>query len=457
MKRTILRIAFLLAVSFFAFTQTPGQEQKNTASQQTLDSPRLAALKKELEQGNRSALERFWQEIKKSGAPLIEAIKGDKANMLLTFLWRAREDTKNVLVISPLVPPANLSEQEMARLPETDLWYKTYRVRKDVRLNYSLSPNDPVPLLGETKDPAVLARRTENFQLDPFNPKRFKSFPKDVSIVELPGAPPQPWVTKRPGVPTGKVEEHKIKSASLDSERTVWIYTPPGYTPTAKPYRLLVLFDGEVYTDTVPTPIILDNLLAKKMLPPTVAVFVGVMSFELRRRDLPCYPPFFEFLVKELIPWVRENYHVTTDPSETIVGGSSYGGLASAYAAFRYPEIFGNILSQSGSYWWKPNDDPAFGWLIRQYEASPKLPLRFYLDVGLMEIGANGTSPMIDVNRRMRDILQAKGYDVTYQEFNGGHQYINWQGTLVDGLLALTGKESSEKRRKERRDGKYKE
>jgi enterochelin esterase-like enzyme len=40
----------------------------------------------------------------------------------------------------------------------------------------------------------------------------------------------------------------------------------------------------------------------------------------------------------------------------------------------------------------------------------------------------------------MRDVLLAKGYEVHYQMFVGGHDYVNWRGTLADGLLALIGK-----------------
>jgi enterochelin esterase family protein len=121
------------------------------------------------------------------------------------------------------------------------------------------------------------------------------------------------------------------------------------------------------------------------------------------------------------------------------VGGSSYGGLASSFAAFQHPEVFGNVLSQSGSYWWKPEEAMEDEWLTRRFALAPKLALRFYMDVGLRE-----TSKITDTgpnhrlgNRHMRDVLEAKGYRVTYVEYNGGHDYIWWQGTLADGLLAL--------------------
>ena len=43
----------------------------------------------------------------------------------------------------------------------------------------------------------------------------------------------------------------------------------------------------------------------------------------------------------------------------------------------------------------------------------------------------------------MRDVLLAKGYDVSYQQYASGHDYLNWRGTLGDGLIALIGTDTS--------------
>jgi hypothetical protein len=39
----------------------------------------------------------------------------------------------------------------------------------------------------------------------------------------------------------------------------------------------------------------------------------------------------------------------------------------------------------------------------------------------------------------MRDVLLAKGYEVHYQQFVGGHDYLSWRGTFADGLMDLIG------------------
>jgi len=178
-------------------------------------------------------------------------------------------------------------------------------------------------------------------------------------MIEMPDAPAQPWLAEKPGVPGGQIEKRRFKSALLKNEREIAIYRPPGYSPKAKPYPLLLLFDEVAYLGDpkqivlVPTPTILNNLIAEQRIPPMVALLVGNVPGQ-RDRELPCNPAFFDFLSSELLPWAHGLYNFTADPRQTVVGGSSFGGLAAACAGLRHPETFGNVLSQSGSYHWLP-------------------------------------------------------------------------------------------------------
>ena len=100
------------------------------------------------------------------------------------------------------------------------------------------------------------------------------------------------------------------------------------------------------------------------------------------------------------------------------------------------------MLSQAGSYWWRPGanwqdkeTDEEFGWLTRRYIESEKLPIRFYQEIGLLEHEMIG----VGMNRHFRDVLRAKGYPVKYREFYSGHDYACWRETLADGLVSLLG------------------
>jgi enterochelin esterase-like enzyme len=183
-----------------------------------------------------------------------------------------------------------------------------------------------------------------------------------------------------------------------------------------------------------------------------VALLVGNVPGQ-RDRELPCNPAFADFLSSELLPWAHGLYNFTTDPHQTVVGGSSAGGLAAACAGLLHPERFGNVLSQSGAFHWLPpkadgaqdsGKDSEPKWVARQFIASPKLPLRFYLDAGSEEFDVSGDGRSILVtSRTLRDVLLAKGYEVHFQQFAGGHDYLSWRGTLADGLIALMGNPSS--------------
>lgn len=208
-------------------------------------------------------------------------------------------------------------------------------------------------------------------------------------------------------------------------------------TAGAAPQALLVLFDAHAFVADVPTPRILDNLIADRLLPPTAAVIVGNASPEARGEELPPNPKFAQFMAKELMPWVQTQ-GLGQLARHTVVAGSSYGGLVSSYLGFTHPELFGNVLSMSGSYWWAPPGE-APGWMQRAWQAlpAPVPAVRFYLDAGTFESGRGGRPGIVETSRALREVLHARGLPVTYREWVSGHGYLQWQGALGCGLVAL--------------------
>jgi enterochelin esterase-like enzyme len=409
--------------------QAAAAAQSTQPAEPKLDSPRLTALWQALEAGNTAALDGFYQEIK-GKAPLVEPIPGDGHNLRVTFVRRAGAIVRSIFLDGGL--PGHPVDKQLARLGGTDLWFRTERIPNDARFYYGFGV-----LSGSATQPNSVG--------DPFNPR---------GAVELPGAPPWPWIQPLPNVPAGKLTNQRLTSQILNgATRTFTVYTPASYDPSGNPYGLLILFDGETYQDrnAMAAPIVLDNLIAKQQIQPLIAVLVNTQNSSTRERDLANSPSFADFLTEELVPWVRQNYHISTDPRRAIVGGKSLGGLMAAYCGLRHPEVFGTVLSQSGSYWvWEgwPNVSPRSlgtesGWLTRRFATTQPLPLRFFLSVGRLEVfpGAYG-EVVIDQtleNRRLRDVLEAKGYPVVYREVNSDHSPLNYRTTFADGLIALAG------------------
>ena len=437
-----------------------------TAAATKIESPRILALSASVARGEPDAAASFWKELAKIGAPLIEPAPGDDENMLVTFLWHGGVSTRNVLVWWQPFAEKWESDYLMSRLEGTDVWFRTIRVSKRKRFVYQLAPNAPPVSITRhpLADPApgLLA---DAAQIDPLNPKTFLSTDSvdvrehsGLSILEMPDAPPQPWITARKGVSAGHVVKTSFKSALLGNERDIYVYTPEGYSKNGKAAGLAVFFDAFGYFDEeatptpLPAPTILDNLIAAEKIPPVVAVFIGNGPGDARDREFSCNPQLVEFLKSELLPWVHRQYNVTSDPADTVVAGFSLGGLAATYTAFKAPELFGNAVSMSGALWWAPSrsgkpvdSDPVARpeWLAQQFIAQPHLPIRLYLDAGSDEDGF-GSEGILNSSRHMWDVLLAKGYDVRFDEFDGGHDYLSWREGLADGLIFLLGAPPSE-------------
>ena len=410
-------------------------------------SPRIEALRKQVASGNADTTD-FWKQVTQEGTPLVETIERDPQHQLVTFLWRGTSETRNVFPVGSFkVGGLYPLDYVFHQIPSTDVWYLTVRLPTGARFTYGLSENDPLVFSGFQPE------RFATTQVDPLNPHRWGCEPDATrydcqSMAENKGAVPQPWIVKNTSIAAGTLEKQKIHSKLLKNDHDLSIYLPAGYKATANPYDLVVIFDESAYLTKVPTPVILDNLIAASKIPATIAVLIANPSQASRNAELTPNPKFADFLAKELIPWIHAHYNVTTNPNKIVVAGSSLGGLAATYAGYRHPEVFANVLCQSGSFWWAPDHSGAIadgvttetGWMAKQFIASPKLPLRFYIDAGAFEYDSNGTGGgILETSRDMRDVLLAKGYEVHYQQFVGGHDYLSWRGTLADGLIDLIG------------------
>lgn len=371
-------------------------------------------------------------------SPLLEAIDDDADHLLATVFWRGEADRVALLGgLGGWVVDPNLMERERS------LWRRSYRVTRDLRTTYVVLP-DPPEELDWTPE---LFRRLET---DPLNPRVWVSPADDEdpdwgsesvrSLFEGPGAPAQPWIVRRPSTPPGTTELHRVHSEILGNERRVWVHLPAGYDPSER-YGVLIVFDGWAYVHLVPTPTILDNLVAAGRIPPLVAVMPDSLGQHERNLELPCHAPFVEFLVDELLPWARGRWSLHDEPERTSVAGSSFGGLAAVYAASERPDVFGSAISQSGSFGWGAEDDREHEWLTNRIEAGAPGPGRVWLEIGSLEDGdrpAGGPSGLRS-NRRLRDVLAAEGCRVTYSEYAGGHDYVCWRGSLADALIDVAG------------------
>lgn len=396
----------------------PDSDASRTELIQSL-TPRLTAFAHRVEDGDTNALGAFWQEVKNTTCPIVEPVPGDSGHCNVTFLWRGNVKTLKVILVAGDFPGGDLNPS-LARLSGSDIWYLTQTHPADARFDYAFAVSDPE----SPKDPP------------PLNPKEFK----DVSYVELPEAPPQPWSVERPNVPKDKLTKTFFKSQDLKSEYPVSIYTPPGYTQSGDRCWLLVAFDGGFPGMEVS----LNNLLADGKIPPVIVVGIHNLSGNTRMRDLAGSSEFASFIVSEVVPSVRRSYNVYDDASHTVIGGESLGGLMAIYCGLHHSGVFGKILALSPSLQIAPGQDkpnPVWapedpGLMSRQFVVAPLLPVEFYISMGRYETFK--LTSLVYEARRLRDVLEAKGYPVGYSEYDGNHSMVNWRGKFADGLIFLT-------------------
>lgn len=335
-----------------------------------------------------------WLErARNAGTPLID---GDTA----TFVWAGKAAPvlrSDMTGWWPGAPPWRLSETQPG------VWTHTLSLPVDTYLEYAYFD-------GDTRLP------------DPFNPWRTPTGIENHvnNYVYMPGAPRPVW-DETPGVAAGEVTEVTLPARMLtDGLRGVRLYRPPA----PGPYPLLVVYDGNDYLNRARLPLVLDNLLAQGRIRPLAALLIDNHP-KARVPEYACSEATLMFVVHDALAWARQQLPLLDTPGAHGVMGASMGGLMALFSALRQPDVFGHVLAQSGAYGWR-EESVVFD--LARWQTPPRL--RVYQSVGRYEW-------LLDVNRRLHEVLAGRGYDAAYQEFNAGHNYPAWAADLSAGLAWL--------------------
>ncbi len=270
--------------------------------------------------------------------------------------------------------------------------------------------------------------------IDPSNPRMKPNLLNTSSAVHVPGPASLPWELN--AVPRGAVHRHYYKSTIVGDERDFYVYTPPGYDPSAKKlYPVLYLLhgysdDARAWTEVGRAHVVLDNLIAQgKAKPMLVVMPLGYGALEyvarggtrdpgLRQRS---FDRFRDALFTEMLPEVEKTYRVAKDRSARAIAGLSMGGAQSLYFGLNAPDRFAWIgaFSSGGI----PTDLAA---------AFPALDSKVSARLRLLWIACGVDDRLIDSNRKFRDFLNSKEVRHVWTETPGAHTWMVWRRYLAE-------------------------
>ncbi|MFO0935991.1 MAG: alpha/beta hydrolase-fold protein [Gemmataceae bacterium] len=270
---------------------------------------------------------------------------------------------------------------------------------------------------------------------------RFTAFSAAVTFILLAGAqatraadeyPLGPDSKPKAGVPKGRVTAHEWNESKLfpGTARKYWVYIPANLDPNVTP-KLMVFQDGGGFQNSTGgyrVPVVFDNLIHEKRMPPTVAVMINPGEFPDRkdRAGKPISNRSFEydslsnqyarFLEEELLPDVAKHVKFSSQASDRAICGSSSGGICAFTVAWENPDRFSKVLSFVGSFTNIRGGDVYPG-KIRK--TKPK-PIRVFLQDGTGDLdNLHGHWPY--ANYQMAAALKFMDYDYKFALGDGAH------------------------------------
>jgi sugar lactone lactonase YvrE/predicted esterase len=185
----------------------------------------------------------------------------------------------------------------------------------------------------------------------------------------------------------------------------------------------------------VKAPVVFDNLIAKKEIPPTIAIFIdpGILpavdpAAQRRFERIFEYDTingrFGQFLIDELIPEVAKKYNLSKNPDDRAIQGASTGAVGAFMAAWEHPDQFHRVMSFIGTFVAMKGADTMLA-IVRKSE--PK-PIRIIMQDGRNDhilpdhpFGTFFAGSWPTNNQALYEDLRFAGYDVKYELGESGH------------------------------------
>ena len=235
-------------------------------------------------------------------------------------------------------------------------------------------------------------------------------------------------------VPHGEIRKVWRQSSTLDMQRRMHVYTPPGYDGGKARYPVFYLLHGGGDEDSGWSTVgragfILDNLLAEKKAQPMIVVMPnGSLP---RPGNAPAGPPlaaqerFTQELVNDIIPYVEKNFRALADRENRAIAGLSMGGGQTLRVATSHPDKFAYVAVWSAGV--NPQAAADFEKRSAAYldnaDKVNKLVKLFSISVGDKDFAYAGS-------QNLSELLAKRGINNELHVSGGGHTWINWRRYL---------------------------
>jgi enterochelin esterase-like enzyme len=267
---------------------------------------------------------------------------------------------------------------------------------------------------------------------DPANPERAASAFGERSVIRFPGYREPGWLGE-PGVP-GTTRRLRVRAHGLVPAVPVRLWSPQDADP-GEPMPLLVAHDGVAYAELSGLTTFAGAAIGSGRLPPHRLALLDAPD---RDEWYSASARYARALAVDVLAAVRAAVAV----ERAVVGmGASLGALAMLHAQRRYPEAFGALFLQSGSYFHPRHDAHESG--FRRYgrivgfvratlrdPARPHAPVPVSLTCGRPEENLRN-------NRLMAEALAGQGHAVSLHEVADLHNHTAWRDALHPHLTNL--------------------